>query len=78
MWQFTNRVTGHTIGFGHAHERPDADDHVLFNCRALTHHEDAKALVECTDTIDEPAFTAEMSLGEKMSLVLVFPLFLIC
>jgi hypothetical protein len=41
----------------------------VFNCHALGHYEDAKADVECIDTIDEPAFTAEMSIEEKMSLV---------
>ena len=48
---------------------------MVFNCRALKHYEDAKALVECTDTINEPAFTAEMSIDEKMSLVLVLTLY---
>jgi len=74
MWpleaqQPANWVTGHNIGFGHEHERPDAGNYVLFDCRALADYEEAKAAVECLETTDEPAFTAELSIDDKMSLV---------
>lgn len=67
--QSANCVTGHSIGLGHEHERPDAGDYVKFNCRALKLYDEAKALVECLQNADEPAFTATMSIDEKMGLV---------
>lgn len=42
---------------------------MVFDCRALADYEEAKAAVECLETTDEPAFAAEMSIDDKMSLV---------
>jgi hypothetical protein len=42
---------------------------VVFDCRYLEHYEEAKALVEQLQLTDEPDFTAEMDIDDKMSLV---------
>ena len=76
MWpleaqQPANWVTGHNIGFGHEHERPHAGNYVLFDCRAPSQYARAESLVATMDAGDELAFTRDLSLDEKMDLVLV-------
>ena len=41
---------------------------MVFDCRYLDHYEEAKAAVEHLQPTDEPAFTAEMDIDDKMSL----------
>lgn len=61
-------VTGHVVGFGHEHQRPDARLKVKFDCLALSGYDEAKKKVEAIGT-DEPMFTPHMSTQERMSLV---------
>lgn len=63
-----NSVTGHVVGFGHEHQRPDARGKVKFDCLALGGYDEAKKKVEAIGT-DGPMFTPNMSIQERMDLV---------
>ena len=56
------------VGFGHEHQRPDAREKVKFDCLALGGCDKAKENVEAIGT-DEPMFTPNMSIKERMDLV---------
>jgi hypothetical protein len=57
-------LAGHVIGFGHEHQRGDANKYVRFYCTAVDGYNDAKAHVD--DIRNEPAFTPGMSAEQKM------------
>jgi len=65
-------VVGHVVGLGHEHQRSDARDKVKFDCLALSGYEEAKKQVEEVGT-DEPMFTPNTSIKDRMELVQVTP-----
>ena len=69
--EYANHVVGHVLGLHHEHQRPDAPQKLKFDCRALFQYAQAESLVATMDAGDELAFTRDLSLDEKMDLVLV-------
>lgn len=69
--EYANHVVGHVLGLTHEHQRPDAPQKLKFDCRALSQYAQAESLVASMDAGDERAFTRDLSLDEKMDLVLV-------
>jgi hypothetical protein len=53
----------------HEQERPDTRMWTKFDCGALNGFEEAKKLVASVEPVNEPAFTADMSVDSKMDLV---------
>ena len=62
-------VIGHIIGFLRERQRPDARQHVRFNCRALEDY--ALARTHIGSVQGEPAFHPGMTLDERVDLVFV-------
>jgi len=67
----TDHIVGHVLGLMHEHQRPDALQHVKFDCRALSRYTKVESLVASINTSGEPAFTPDLSLEQRMNLVLV-------
>jgi hypothetical protein len=59
--------TGHIVGLDSEHQRPDAANYVIFECRALSGYEHAKTVV--SRVTNEPLFAAAQNAGEKMAVV---------
>jgi hypothetical protein len=57
-------LVGHVIGFGHEHQRGDANKYATFYCTAVDGYNDAKAHVD--DIKHEPAFIPGMLTEQKM------------
>lgn len=69
--EYANHVVGHVLRLTHERQRPDAPQKVKFDWRALFQYAQAESLVASLDSGNEPAFTRDLFLDEKMDLVLV-------
>ena len=48
-----NRFKGHVLGLYHEHQRPDRDDHVIFNCQNLLDYGSVSGKLRDGDTMDK-------------------------
>jgi hypothetical protein len=63
-WLLADSLAAHVVGFGHEHQRGDANRYVKFYCTAVDGYKDAKAHVD--EIKNEQALTPGMSAEQKM------------